>query len=151
VLAEQGDLGAARPLLERAVVLRERQLGPHDPDVATELGNLGLVLQGLGELAAAREVFERALAIQLAATGGDEPQVGAALANLARLRRRQLDVAGSYVTTLPRQAAERALLADELGGTALSVDHGAPWRLIVPGGACYTSVKWVDRLELSAS
>jgi len=25
-----------------------------------------------------------------------------------------------------------------------------PWRLVVPGDACFTSVKWVDRIELAA-
>ena len=28
--------------------------------------------------------------------------------------------------------------------------HGAPVRLVVRGGECFTSVKWVERLTLSA-
>jgi len=28
--------------------------------------------------------------------------------------------------------------------------HGAPWRLVVSGGACYANIKWLDHLELVA-
>jgi DMSO/TMAO reductase YedYZ molybdopterin-dependent catalytic subunit len=58
--------------------------------------------------------------------------------------------AGSYVVPMPLADAAAALVGDELNGDPLSIEHGAPWRLLVPGGACYTSVKWLDRLELSA-
>ncbi len=57
--------------------------------------------------------------------------------------------AGNYVLPLPLGEAEGAVLCDELNGQPLEVEHGAPWRLIVPGAACYASVKWVDRLELA--
>jgi DMSO/TMAO reductase YedYZ molybdopterin-dependent catalytic subunit len=58
--------------------------------------------------------------------------------------------AGSYVVPVSLAEAAAALLADELNGEPLSIEHGAPWRLVLPGGACYTSVKWLDRLELTA-
>jgi len=58
--------------------------------------------------------------------------------------------AGDYVISLPRAVAETALLCDTLNGQPLPLEHGAPWRLIVPGGACTTSVKWVDRIVLLA-
>jgi DMSO/TMAO reductase YedYZ molybdopterin-dependent catalytic subunit len=58
--------------------------------------------------------------------------------------------AGPYVAPVPLALAAAALLADELNGEPLSIEQGAPWRLVVPGGACYTSVKWLDRLELTA-
>jgi len=47
--------------------------------------------------------------------------------------------------------AERRLVCDELNGEPLTVDHGAPWRLVVSGGGCYTNVKWLDHLELVAN
>jgi DMSO/TMAO reductase YedYZ molybdopterin-dependent catalytic subunit len=43
-----------------------------------------------------------------------------------------------------------ALLCDTLDGQPLTLERGAPWRLVVPGGRCFTSVKWVGRLELAA-
>jgi DMSO/TMAO reductase YedYZ molybdopterin-dependent catalytic subunit len=45
---------------------------------------------------------------------------------------------------------ERAVLAIYLNGRPLEIEHGAPWRLVLPGGSCFTSVKWVERLELAA-
>ena len=58
--------------------------------------------------------------------------------------------AGPYVVPVPLAEVGVALLADEVNGESLSVEHGAPWRLVLPSGACYTSVKWLDRLELTA-
>jgi len=40
------------------------------------------------------------------------------------------------------------LLADRLEGVPLSLDHGAPWRLIAPSHYGYKSVKHLARLEL---
>jgi DMSO/TMAO reductase YedYZ molybdopterin-dependent catalytic subunit len=58
--------------------------------------------------------------------------------------------AGEYAVPLPLDAAGGAVLAEALNDEPLTVAHGAPWRLVVPGGACFTSVKWVERLELTA-
>ena len=55
---------------------------------------------------------------------------------------------GEFVLPLPLADAVSALLCNRLNGGPLTVAHGAPWRLIAPGAACYASVKWVDRLEL---
>lgn len=57
--------------------------------------------------------------------------------------------AGNYVVPLSLAEAELALLAESLNEQPLAVEHGAPWRLALAGAACFTSVKWVDRLELS--
>jgi DMSO/TMAO reductase YedYZ molybdopterin-dependent catalytic subunit len=58
--------------------------------------------------------------------------------------------AGNYWTALPLDQIDDALLCDRLNGEPLSRAHGAPWRLVVSGGACFTSVKWVSALELVA-
>jgi DMSO/TMAO reductase YedYZ molybdopterin-dependent catalytic subunit len=55
---------------------------------------------------------------------------------------------GDWVVPLALTGAEHALVCDELNGELLTVEHGAPWRLVVSGGACYTNVKWLDHLEL---
>ena len=57
--------------------------------------------------------------------------------------------AGNYVLPLPLGEAQQAVLCDELNDQPLEVAHGAPWRLVVPGAACYASVKWVERLEVA--
>ncbi len=58
--------------------------------------------------------------------------------------------AGSYWVALPLDELDHALLCDRLNGEPLTRAHGAPWRLVLSGGACFTSVKWVNALELAA-
>lgn len=58
--------------------------------------------------------------------------------------------AGNYAVPVSLDEAAVALVCDEMDGRALTAAHGAPWRLLVPGRECFTSVKWVDRLELTA-
>lgn len=58
--------------------------------------------------------------------------------------------AGDFTITLPLDEARKALLAVELDGQPLTVAHGGPVRLLVPGGPCYTSIKWIDRIEVTA-
>lgn len=56
----------------------------------------------------------------------------------------------NYVVPVALVDATKALLCDRLDGGELSAEHGGPWRLLIPSADCFTSVKWVDRLELSA-
>jgi DMSO/TMAO reductase YedYZ molybdopterin-dependent catalytic subunit len=58
--------------------------------------------------------------------------------------------AGAYEVTLALDSLDGALLCDALDGKLLSLQHGAPWRLLVPGDRCFTSVKWVDQIEVTA-
>ena len=60
MLCELGEPGTARPLLERALRIREIACGPDHPEVAAALHNLGRVLRELGEPATARPLLERA-------------------------------------------------------------------------------------------
>jgi DMSO/TMAO reductase YedYZ molybdopterin-dependent catalytic subunit len=55
-----------------------------------------------------------------------------------------------YRTTLPLAdlLAEDVLLADRLEGEPLSIEHGAPLRLIAPSHYGYKSVKHLSRLEI---
>ncbi|HJP40641.1 MAG TPA: molybdopterin-dependent oxidoreductase [Dehalococcoidia bacterium] len=59
--------------------------------------------------------------------------------------------AADFSTPLARANLSDALLALELGGEPLPVEHGGPVRLVVPGSVCYTSLKWLDRLEVCDS
>jgi DMSO/TMAO reductase YedYZ molybdopterin-dependent catalytic subunit len=56
----------------------------------------------------------------------------------------------SYAVSVPVADAESAPLCGELNGESLPIEHGGPRRLVVPGKECFTSVKWVDCLELTA-
>jgi DMSO/TMAO reductase YedYZ molybdopterin-dependent catalytic subunit len=57
---------------------------------------------------------------------------------------------GGFVIPLALAKCEAALLSDSLNDEPLSIERGGPWRLVVPGGRCFTSVKWVNYLELAA-
>jgi len=56
----------------------------------------------------------------------------------------------AYEVTLALDPLDGALLCDALDGKPLSPGHGAPWRLLVPGDKCFTSVRWVDRVEVTS-
>ena len=92
----------------------ERAFGPDHPNVATDVNNLGGVLQDLGDLAGARAAFERALAIDERAFGPDHPNVATDVNNLGSVLQDLGDLAGA------RAAFERALAIDE---RAYGPDH----------------------------
>ena len=86
VLYDLGELPDAHTARQRALAIRQTQLGPDHPDVAASLNNLGvLLLLELGELPAARAATERALAIFEARLSSDHPSVAMARANLNRI------------------------------------------------------------------
>lgn len=58
--------------------------------------------------------------------------------------------ANNYWIAFPLAQVNQALLCNRLNGAPLTQEHGAPWRLVISGGACFTSVKWVSMLELAA-
>jgi hypothetical protein len=60
---------------------------------------------------------------------------------------------GSYSDslTLVEAQAPETLLADSLDGAALPPAHGGPLRLVIPTQLGYKNVKWVVRLEVTAT
>jgi tetratricopeptide (TPR) repeat protein len=122
----QAALGAyaqARPLVERALAVREKVLGPEHPDTSASLSSLAHLLQGQGDLAGARPLAERALAINEKALGPEHPHTATGLENLAWLLQNQGDLAAA------RPLAERALaihdkvLGPEHPDTAISLNN----------------------------
>jgi len=110
-LRVRGQFGQARPLLERALRIRQRELGADHPQTAASLNSLGLVLGMEGELTAARTYLERALEIR-ERLATDDLAIAESLNNLASLFREQGDAAGA----LPLY--ERALAVRERAGGA---------------------------------
>ena len=55
----------------------------------------------------------------------------------------------SVALDLKEAKAGSALLALRLNGQPLPPDHGGPCRLVVPGADCYTSIKWLDHVEVT--
>lgn len=58
--------------------------------------------------------------------------------------------AGPYSVTVAIDDAQSVLLCDRIAGDQMGVEQGGPWRLVVPDRLHYTSVKWVDRIEVAA-
>jgi DMSO/TMAO reductase YedYZ molybdopterin-dependent catalytic subunit len=56
---------------------------------------------------------------------------------------------GDFSITLPLEEARAALVAVVMDDEALPVEHGGPMRLLVRGGQCFTSIKWLESVELT--
>ena len=81
------ELASARAVLERALAIDEKALGPDHTGVASIANNLGSVLQDQGDLEGARKCFERALAIFESRLGKDHPNSILARSNLRMLQK----------------------------------------------------------------
>jgi CHAT domain-containing protein len=97
----------AEPLLERALAIREKALGPQHTDTALSLINLAVVYQAAGADAKAEPLYQRALAIREKALGPEHPDTAAALNVLAEL----YQSAGAFAKAGP--LFERAQSIDE--------------------------------------
>jgi tetratricopeptide (TPR) repeat protein len=70
---ETDDYATAEPLYERALAIREKELGPEHPDIGTSLKDLALLYQAKGEYAKAEPLLQRALAISEKYLGPEHP------------------------------------------------------------------------------
>jgi CHAT domain-containing protein/tetratricopeptide (TPR) repeat protein len=84
-LYQAGKFSEAILPARRALEIREKTLGPDDPDVATSLDNLGQLYYRQSRYADAEPLYTRALVIREKALGADHPDVGQSLASLAVL------------------------------------------------------------------
>ncbi|MGH2551068.1 MAG: molybdopterin-dependent oxidoreductase, partial [Thermomicrobiales bacterium] len=57
--------------------------------------------------------------------------------------------AGPYGYPISLAETDQVLLCDRQEDRPLGIEHGGPWRLVVPGAGFFTSIKWVDRLEVT--
>lgn len=57
--------------------------------------------------------------------------------------------AGPYAVAIDIERAPEVILADRLEDEPIAVEQGGPWRLIIPEGRLYNSIKWVDAIEFS--
>jgi serine/threonine protein kinase/Tfp pilus assembly protein PilF len=88
VYQELGLYDQSLPLLERAVALREEELGPKHADLADAVHALANLYNRMGQLAEAEPRYHRAIAIREETLGPDHPSVARGLNNLAVLYRR---------------------------------------------------------------
>ena len=109
-----GQYAEAEPLFKRALVIREKALGPEHPDIAMSLNKLASVYQDQGKYVEAELFFKRALAIREKVLGPERPDTAMSLNGLAAVYYDQ----GKYVEAEP--LFERALAICE---KALGPEH----------------------------
>jgi len=80
--AAAGDYASAEDLLREAAALQEQTLGPHHPDLANTLNNLGVVCEMADNPIDAEHYFRRAYAVATATLGPDHPFVATSRKNL---------------------------------------------------------------------
>jgi len=88
-LYEQGRYTEGEPLYQRALAIREQQLGPLHSDTATSLNNLAELYRAQGKYEQAEPLYQRALAIYEQQVGPLHPHTAGSLNNLAGLYDRQ--------------------------------------------------------------
>jgi tetratricopeptide (TPR) repeat protein/tRNA A-37 threonylcarbamoyl transferase component Bud32 len=114
VYSELGLYDAARPLLERAVALRQTLRDPDQLGLAAGLTDLASVARRQGTFAQAESLYHRALAIREAALGPDHPDVAAVLNGLGGL----LFTEGKYGEAEPILKRAMAVRENALGPNA---------------------------------
>jgi len=80
--AAAGNYAAAEDLLRKAAAIQEQTLGPHHPDLANTLNNLGVVCEMTDNPIDAEHYFRRAYAIATATLAPDHPFVATSSRNL---------------------------------------------------------------------
>jgi tetratricopeptide (TPR) repeat protein len=118
-----GRYAEARPLLERALAVREKVLGPKHPDTATSLNNLAASLSDQGDYAGARTLHERALANQEEVLGREHPNTAISLSNLAVVLQAHGDYAGARPLLERALAIREKVLGPEHPDTALTLNN----------------------------
>ncbi len=108
----QGKYAEAEPLLQRALVIREEQLGTEHPDTASSLNNLAVLYFKQGKYAEAESLYQQALAIREERLGAQHPDTAQSLNNLAVLYKNQ----GKYEQAEPLY--QRSLAIWEERGTS---------------------------------
>ena len=117
-LYEADKLEEALAVAERSLTVHEHAFGPDDPETATALHTLGLVLSDYKRDFAKAETFHlRALALREKALGPNHPRVADSLIRLSDCYRAK----GDYATAIPLR--ERALEIEEriLGTNNLAI------------------------------
>ncbi|MGZ3625416.1 MAG: tetratricopeptide repeat protein [Ktedonobacteraceae bacterium] len=106
-LRESAQYELAEPLLQRALDIRKRVLGPDHSNTATSLNDLATLYQYQGKYELAEPLFQRALDIIEQVQGPEHPDTAASLNNLAALYKSQ----GKHEQAEPLY--QRAIIIDE--------------------------------------
>jgi len=103
----EGDAPKAIALLQRALAIRERALGPVNLAVADSYASLGLILRESGRLDDARSAYERAASIYKTMNAGSVPATVSATVALAKVLAAQGDSRRGLALALEAEGASR--------------------------------------------
>jgi hypothetical protein len=125
--AATGDYASAEDLLREAAALQEQTLGPHHPELANTLNNLGIVCEMTDNPIDAEHYFRRAYAIATATLAPDHPVVATSRKNLhdfcaARGRPVELPPSPPEVAAWLEASSPRTTPARELSPSAKKQD-----------------------------
>ena len=87
-LHHQHKYAEAEPLYRQSLAIKEKELGPDHPSIATALNNLASLLQDQGKYGEADPLYRRALAIAEKTLGDNHPTTITIKNNIKSLRRR---------------------------------------------------------------
>jgi tetratricopeptide (TPR) repeat protein len=85
------NYSVAKPLYERALIIREKVFGPDHPKTANVMNNLAVLLLKLGDYSSAKPLFERVFAIRKKEFGLFDSRTAHTLNNIASLLKKQGD------------------------------------------------------------
>jgi len=123
VFQSLGRYERAQPLLEQALVLRQRVLGQEHPDVAESLHSLAVLFRQTGDYDAAEPLHREALTLRRKLLGEEHPDLAQSLNDLAVLLRNK----GAYdeAESLHREvlAMRRSLVRAEHPDVAESLNN----------------------------
>ena len=115
------DLGQnekAKPLLERALKIREKALGADHWLTAQSLSNQALLLEDAGDFAAAEPLLQRALKIDTRVLGQNHETTGVDLERLAQLKIEQGKLKEAHEFAVQAARAQQKHLSDVLSFTS---------------------------------
>jgi tetratricopeptide (TPR) repeat protein len=110
-LQERARYQETEPLFQRALAIREQQLGPEHPDIANSLNDLAVFYRDQGKYEQAEPLFQRALAIREQRLEPEHPDIANSLNNLALLYHAQ----GKYEQAEPLYRRALAIYEQRLG------------------------------------
>jgi CHAT domain-containing protein/tetratricopeptide (TPR) repeat protein len=113
----QANYAQCDSVWNKALVIRERVLGPDHPDVAKSLNNLGNLYKNQGKYMEAEPLYKRAIAIMEKTLGSDHPNLAAYLNNLGTLYKDQ----GKYIEAEPLYKRAIAIQEKTLGSDHLNL------------------------------
>jgi tetratricopeptide (TPR) repeat protein len=110
-LDDRARYAEAEPLYQRALQIREQQVGAQHPDTAQSLNNLAALYWNQGKYEQAEPLYQRALQIREQQVGAQHPDTAQSLNNLAALYKTQ----GKYEQAEPLYQRALSIREQQLG------------------------------------